>query len=149
MVVDTFAGGGAICLLLGKQLPSCQRLHLALPKPCSQKLFHHEPWLCRGSLPDRGSDQSQHCPGPNTPASSGDRNVQCAGRGFLGLSGTGLQSSNPLGGVSFSFLELALVLKVGFEPTKLPLSRWPCRRLLKSATFPLNTAQLVPEISLA
>lgn len=85
---------------------------------------------------------------PDTPASSGDRNVQCAARGFLGFSGTGLQGPKPLGGISFSFLELALVLKIGFGPAKLPLSRRLCKRLLESAAFPLNAAHLVPEISL-
>lgn len=39
--------------------------------------------------------------------------------GFSGFSGTGLQSPKPPGGISFSFLELALVLKVGFGPAKL------------------------------
>lgn len=82
------------------------------------------------------------------PTSSGDRNVECAGGGLLG-SGTGPQSLKPPGGILLSFLELALVLKVGLGPAKLPLSCEPCKRLLESAAFPLSTARLVPEISLA
>jgi len=62
------------------------------------------------------------------------------GRGLL-CSGTGLQCLKPLGGILFSLLELASVLKVGLGPAKLPLCCEPCRSLLESALFPLNTAR--------
>lgn len=53
-----------------------------------------------------------------------------------------------LSGISFSAEGWVWASKASFEPCK-RLHAKPCKRLLKSAEFPLNTAHLVPEISLA